>query len=798
MPASFLAAVINMDKESVQKKTRKADGADAPRLPVKPVLSDHARKGADRKWHLLLVAVLLVTGACYANSLNNAFVFDDALLLTDNLGIRGIENIPWILGLTTGTTFYRPVRMITYAIDYTLNKKLWCRIGDCEEPDKGLCPLGYHISNIFYHLLTSLVVFLLVTRLAGNPRVGILAAGFFALHPIQTDSVTYLSGRRDILFALFYLAGFYFFLAYRKSGKTVFSVSCFISYGLSLGSKEMAVTFPALLLIHDTIESFSRPEPGWDKAFGKKLFQSVRRSLAQARLCYAALFLVSLSFCYYKIFINSPSHQDTYYGDSALVNFATVGKIVVHYLHLLVYPVHLVADYSYNAFPLSLSLLDPATLFSFLFLAGTACVLFYLVTRHALLAFGCTWFFLTLLPVCHIIPHHELLAEHYLYLPSVGFCLAAAVLCDEVMRDRRYYVPVSVCCLAIFMFFSLRVADRNRDWQDSLTLYEKTVKTVPECARAYANLCEAYTNAGRFDEALSACTRALVIKPDQLQAINNLGTVYARKGMTEEAIASYKKALVLKPDYEKGHFNLGLLLYQKGDLEGAIGEYEQALAIRPYFAEARNNLGIAYSVKGRFDEAVSQYRQALWFNPNYADAHYNLGVSYVRAGELEKAMVEYRRALEINPSHAGARTNLAVAYVRTGEFDDAIAELERVIAGNPHSGDAYFNLGYAYAQKGNLTGAVNSYKRAIANGLSRADVHSNLGNIYLQQGRVDAAIEEYRRALTYQADFAGAHNNLAMAYFKKKDYAQAIKHCDRAVELGLSNPDLLRDLQPHR
>jgi protein O-mannosyl-transferase len=789
-----------MGKSSAKKKGRKAheEIAAAKIQPSKPAAQAPAVKGAGRKWYLLLAAVLLVTFACYANSLNNAFVFDDALLLTDNLGIRGIENIPWILGLTTGVTFYRPVRMITYAIDYTLNKKLWCHIGDYEGPDKGMYPLGYHISNIFYHILTSLVVFLLVTRLAGNPRVGILAAGFFALHPVHTDSVAYLSGRRDILFTLFYLAGFYFFLAYQQSKKLIFSIACFLAYGLSLGSKEMAVTFPALLLCYDTVGRFSTPESGLSEDYTKRLFNSLRKSISQAPFCYLFLFLVSLSFCYYKIFINSPSYQETYYGDSILINFSTVGEIVVHYLHLLLYPVNLIADYSYNAFPLSASLFEPATLFAFLLLGVILYVLLRLLATRALIAFGGIWFFLTLLPVCHIIPHHELLAEHYLYLPSVGFCLVAAVLCDGLMRDKKCHSFVFVCCIAILIFFSLRVVDRNRDWRNSLTLYDKTVKTVPECARANANLCEAYTNEGRFDEALSACKRALDIKPDQLQAINNLGTVYARKGMMEEAITSYKNALVLRPGYEKGHFNLGLLLYQKGDLEGAIREYEQALAIRPYFVEARNNLGIAFSAKGRFDEAISQYKQALWFNPYYADAYYNLGIACAKTGETDKAVDAYRRALDINPNYTSARINLAGAYMKKGEIDNAITELDKAVAGNPDSGDAYFNLGYAYSQKGDLTGAIDSYKLALANGPERADVHSNLGNIYLQQGRFDEAITEYQRALSLQENFSGAHNNLAMAYFRKKDYAKAIKHCDRAAELGLSNPALLRDLQPYR
>ena len=151
------------------------------------------------------------------------------------------------------------------------------------------------------------------------------------------------------------------------------------------------------------------------------------------------------------------------------------------------------------------------------------------------MAFGIIWFFVTLLPVCHIFPHHELLAEHYLYLPSVGFCLVTAVLFNSVFKEGKYLVPVSICFMVIVLLFAVRIADRNRDWRDGLTLWEKTLKTAPECARVHVNLSEVYANAGRLDDALSAAKKALSINPDHIEGRNNLGTLYERKGLTGKA-----------------------------------------------------------------------------------------------------------------------------------------------------------------------------------------------------------------------------------------------------------------------
>ena len=312
-----------------------------------------------------------------------------------------------------------------------------------------MTPLGYHISNIVFHIVTSILVFLMVFRLVGDGRVAFLATAIFALHPVHTDSVTYLSGRRDILFTLFYLAGFYCFLCYRQNRKPMLIVATFVFYIFSLGSKEMGVTLPALFFCHDLIQNFSIKRGAIDKAYFKELFAASKKSIIQSRYLYALLFLGAMAFSYYKVFVKSPSYQTAFYGDSLFTTFLTVGRILVHYLNLLVYPVNLNADYSLNAFPLSTSLFEPAAFLSILLLMGVAFLFLWLLGRDKLIAFGIIWFFVTLLPVSHIFPHHELLAEHYLYLPSVGFCLVAAVLFNTVLKEGKYVVPLSICFVVI-------------------------------------------------------------------------------------------------------------------------------------------------------------------------------------------------------------------------------------------------------------------------------------------------------------------------------------------------------------
>ena len=789
-----------MGRKSSQKKQKKEHGT----LDCSTIVSSQTEAGdkgikrTDRKWYILLAAVLALSVFSYANSLQNEFVFDDILVIVENPGIRGVEKLPRLLGMETGMLSYRPMRMVSYALDYTLNEKLWHYIGNYSGPEKGLNPLGYHISNIVFHILTSLLVFLIVFRLAKNFRVALFATAIFALHPVHTDSVTYLSGRRDILCTLFYLAGFYSFIRYRQSRKLTLIIATFIFYIFSLGSKEMGVTLPAIFFCHDLIQNLSIKRETIDRTYFKELFTASKKSIIQSRYLYSLLFLGAVSFSYFKVFVKSPSYQTAFYGDSLFITFLTVSRIFVHYLKLLIFPINLNGDYSLNAFPLSTSLFEPSSFLSILLLMGVAYLVLWLLGRNKLMAFGVIWFFVALLPVSHIFPHHELMAEHYLYLPSVGFCLVTALLFENFFKEGKYVIPLSTCFMIIVILFSVRIVDRNRDWRDRLTFWEKTLKTAPQCARAYVNLSEIYVDAGKINEALESAKKALTIRPNHIEGRNNLGTIYARQGLFDEAIAEFKRALVLRPRYAKAHLNLGLSYFNTGEKDKAISEYEQALAVNPYYAEAHNNLGVVYSSKGKLDEAIKKYRRAQAINPSYAEPYFNLGVTYAKKAQWDKAIDEYRKVLSLNPQYTNAHNNLAIAYMKKGVLDQSISEFKKILATNPDDVEVRFNLGVAYAKNGELNKAAEEYKQAEARGLRTAELHTNLGNIYFQQNTLNEAIREYKQALAIKDDYAIAHNNLAMTYLKKGEYRLAIKHCDLARELGAVHPKLLEDLLPYR
>lgn len=667
--------------QRVSKKKRKQSknlkGRDI--LPAPTPLVNNKKEEVARRWHFFLALVGVLCLVSYYNSLNNQFVFDDLSIIRDNPTIRGIERIPDLLGLGGNKAYYRPIRMISYAVDYTLNNKVWRSAGGYWGNDKGLNPLGYHISNIAYHLVTSLLVFLVVVRLVANDRVAFLATTLFALHPVHTDSVTYLSGRRDILFTLFYLTGFYFFLCYRANRKSKFIILSFLAYLLSLGSKEMGVTLPAIFLCYDLVENYSGKAGKINLTYFKELFLTLKKVIVKSKYLYSLLFSGGLAFSFYKVFIKSTSYQSSYYGDSMLTTFLTVGRILVYYIKLLLYPICLSADYFDNAFPLSTSFFEPATLFSFITLGVIGYIVLHLLLHHRLLAFSIIWFFVTLLPVCHIFPHHELLAEHYLYLPSFGYCLVVALLCNRMLRGGRYSFFIYASFVVVLLLFSFRIVDRNRDWRNEITLWEKTIKTVPRCARAHTNLGYVYSRFGRVDEAIAQYKRAIAIKPDFAFPHNHLGRAYTYLGRLDDAITEFKQAITIKPDYFS-YTNLGNAYQRKGRLDEAITTYKRALEDKPRYAVAHCNLGIAYAKKGMLDEAIAEQREALTIKPNFLEAQVNLGMSYYQKGDLDEAINAYRRALEIDSNLPSVHNNLAAAYLQKKQYQLAIIHCDKAMA----------------------------------------------------------------------------------------------------------------------
>lgn len=578
----------------------------------------------------------VVIGGVYYNALSGGFVFDDYLIVVSNPILPKVAAQPW-LAIFPGVLGYRPFRTLSYVLDFHLG---------------GMNPWIFHFNNLLYHWITTCLVFFISLRIVrdlqwrGSPKAenesipgwcwfaALCTALLWALHPIQTDAVTYISGRRDLLSTLFFLVGFFAFLVIRIDGsamsmgrRVILITVAFLAYMLGMASKEMAVTLPIVIFAYDFVRepllAEHSPEPSPSGLFSQAL--SVVRKY---RWLYLPLFLGAIAFTWYAVFEVRPSKNWGWYGGSAANNFLTVARVWVYYLSLLFYPHTLIADYT-GFFPIAQSLTDWHFLAP-LGLLGIGGVLILIALRRKLsvVAFAGLWFAITLLPVSHIVPHHELLAEHYLYLPSIGFCLGlgygvSRALSWLALQEHkslsllgRGAVAVGLCCLLIF--YGMRTIKRNADWKDEMAFYSRLVADNPRSARARLGL----------------------------------GYIYDRSGMPRAAITQYHVGLKLSPGDPRLYINLGATYQKLQMLREAERAYLTALEIVPDDMRVQSNLGFLYTELRQYDKARTALVRAEQLSRGKDPAVYaNLGELHVAVGELAQAIQAYRKAVELAPTN---------------------------------------------------------------------------------------------------------------------------------------------------
>jgi hypothetical protein len=535
-----------------------------------PAFDRSAPPGASRRHARLIAAALLaVVAATFGNALQNGFVFDDQMLIVNNAAVRAP------LGDRRALGAYRPLRILSYRLDYAIG---------------GMDPRVFHLSNLLYHGLTVLLVCALLQRSGASVWAAGAGALLFAVHPVQTDAVTYAAGRRDVLCGLFFAAGFLAYLRYRDNGRASVLVLAGVAYVLAVLAKEMALTLPLVCLLVDRwrvrrrlvdVRAIARSGVAPAATGGGP---EARRAPARPLVLAAALgaagmaaFAAAYGAHAWHVVTHTPWH-----GGSIGANFATAARVWAHYLGLIVWPSRLSADYSYRAFPVSPGALDPRALASALVLAAVAVPAWRSWRRGGLAGFGAAWYAVALLPVSHIIPYSELLAEHYLYIPMVGVAFAVAGGVDAVaarVPERRRALAAAV--LVIACAAAVRTAVRNRDWRDPVSLWSATVAAYPDCVRARFNLGQAYFGHARLTDAEPHWLAAAALRPDDPAIAMALAGLYYRLGKYDLAAERVETALRLRPDDVKAETLAGWIALGAGHPRRAMAHFDAALARLP-------------------------------------------------------------------------------------------------------------------------------------------------------------------------------------------------------------------------
>jgi tetratricopeptide (TPR) repeat protein len=607
---------------------------------------------------ILTVAALLACATIpYLNILFNGFVYDDDYQVVQNPYVQSFQHLKEIFTASV-SSFLGPVVSNYYRPMMTLGYLVCCKIF-------GLRPYGFHLVSLLLHAMVVCLVFALTKRLTGDRGWAFVAGAWFALHPIHSESVAWIAAVTDLELTFFYLITFWLFLALaRPAGRSSARLLAVMgaTFILALLSKEPAMTLPVLATVY---EHFYREDRSETSTSQKLARYGVLWFLAAIYMLFRAHFLGGLAP------EKNSSHVTLW--QILLSAIALVGQ----YVWKLVWPVRLCVYYVFHSSTNPLDLRVLAGLAVLLALAALCLVCWRSRERNIRFApFAILWFSATLAPVLNA--HWvglNVFAERYLYLPSVGVAWLVGLCATKLWfhagarpAQRRALALVGV---TVGMLYAARIVIRDRDWNNEIVLYTRTLKLEPSPA-IYINLGSALEEQGRVDEAMAQYSEALRLQPSHPQAHNVLGLALAGQGRLDEAMAQYSEALRIKPDFAAAHYNLGRALQRQGRINEAMAQYSEALRLQPSHPQAHNVLGLALAGQGRLDEAMAQYSEALRIKPDFAAAHYNLGRALERQGRINEAIVQYSEALRFDPDFPQARGLLSDLMSRAKSPNPAV------------------------------------------------------------------------------------------------------------------------------
>jgi Flp pilus assembly protein TadD len=706
-----------------------------------------ARRRSDWLFGLLLLAVTLIA---YQPLWHAGFIWDDDEHIT-RPELRSLHGIVRIWTQLGATQQYYPVVHTVFWVEH----RLW-----------GDAPLGYHLVNILLHVFSALLLAKILRQLQ-IPGAW-LAAAIFALHPVQAESVAWISELKNTLSGVFYFSAALAYLDFDRSRSVRSHGFALALFALGLLSKTVIATLPVGLLV---IFWWQRGKLSW------------RRDVAPLIPFFVAGIGTGLLTAWVeRKFIGAEGAEFDF---SIVERCLIAGRAISFYLGNLVWPMNLVfMNPRWNV--------SQAAWWQYFFPAAALLLLGTLMwlrrqSRGPLVAL--LFFVVTLFPALgffNVYPfRYSFVADHFQYLACIGpISLAAAGIelgMARIARRQPFLLPALTA--ALLSICGALTWHQCGMYADAETLWRATLARNPRCWMAHNNLGALHVQRGELDQAIAEFRKSLEIEPANSEALLDLGMALAIKGEVAEAVAQFRRAVELKPDYAEAHYNLGAAMTVMGQTAQAAAEYQKALEFKPHYPEARHGLGLTFARNGQTDEAISQYRLALALNPDYAEDLNDLGSALFQRGEREDAIAQFRQAVELKPEFAEAHYNLGVALTTMGQSGQAAAEYAKALEIKPDYPEARYNLGLCFARSGRLEEAIAQFQQALQIKPDYVEVLDDLGLAYVQKGELDKGIEQLRRAVDLKPGYAAAHNNLGIALVQKGAVAEGVAQFRQAVEI---------------
>jgi len=571
---------------------------------------------------IIITGLVLVTSTVYSQTLSFDFVnFDDDVHVYQNPHVLSgvtLENLVWAFGIH-GPSQWHPLAWISHQLDCGLF---------------GISAGGHHLTSLMIHALSVVLLYLTFFKLTGFPGRSFFVAAIFAIHPINVESVVWVSERRNVLCGLFWMLTIFVYSSYARRGKANLYLLVVLLMSFSLMAKPMAVTLPFVLLLLDywpldRAALCAKSQSGNPIGVAASVSKCPTRSVQFLVLEKIPLLLLSLVSAIFTI----QCQQSI--GTIASVEFIPISTRLANslvaygtYLSKSIWPADLAVFYPhpYIFYPTpDNSLTIPAIKFGLLLLVISGGVL-YFFKRAPYLAVGWFWYLGTLIPMIGLVQVGEQqFADRYAYIPLIGILMMVSWLLGSIAQGNP--VRTSLCrfaLVAIILIYSVACVFQVDIWRNSVTLFRHTINVTDRNSWAHVNLGLALKNRGETAAAIHHYEEAININPNYPLAHYNLGIVWHELGRLDAAKQHFSKAIRLKKNYTDAHVRLGAVYGQQGDLNNAIRHFLLAIQDDPYHVMAHLNTAIAYQSTNNTEQAINYYQRVLELDPENAKAQHRL------------------------------------------------------------------------------------------------------------------------------------------------------------------------------
>ncbi|MBF0100943.1 MAG: tetratricopeptide repeat protein [Desulfobacterales bacterium] len=683
--------------------------------------------------YLYELILLLAIFIAYSQVRTYPFVlYDDQAYIVNKFRIQtGLSwnNLIWALRSTEEGNWH-PLTWMSHMLD--------CQLF-------GLNAGGHHLMNLLIHILNTLILFHALFKMSREYWPSILATAFFALHPVNVETVVQIAQRKNLLCSFFLALSLYSYAYYVDKETLSRYIWLIIAYSLGLMSKPMIVTLPFLLLLLDIwplqrINSFSF----------KKLTIIVLEKIP--------LMLLSIIASILTYYAQNQAGATKMLGPvSMILKLSNVAMAYWRYLYNLFFPFNLSFFYQY---PTHQHII--AVVISVLGLCLISFLAIFYINKIPWLFTGWFWFLGTLIPVIGLVQvGDQHIADRYAYIPFVGTYLIISWFVFSIVKKYKLFSRIiSVGCIIILIYFLVLTQKQTTYWSSNELLFTNAIQIDPDNYIAHYNLAVHFQEQHKKEEAKTHYREVIRIKPNHVDSINNLAVLLQEEGKGNEAIELYKRAISIDPKFEmpylnlanelkkRGEFKEAEILYLKGyilapnntDILKTIGnffmemnKYKQAMIffertfnINPSDIVTIKQIALLLSMMGRFSEAIGQYEHALTIYPNDATIWYNMGIVMETSKRYKEALIYYSKSVELDPNYADANYAMGVQLSRIGKLETALKYFKKSLEITPNNAQLWDDIGKCLLSLGRIDESINAFNHAISIDSQNQDFLHNL------------------------------------------------------------------------